>query len=94
MASKIKLTDRFSEPDKYEKCPNCLTICQTFVDYGDKLGCLSCGSVFLRKTFRDDIKGRMKEILGGGSYKCGVCGKVFKKNIALVGHMRGKCGSG
>jgi len=90
----ICLTDRFSEKDKFEKCPICLTITQTFVELGTKRGCLSCGCVFMPMAMRNDIKSRQKEILDAQKalFRCKVCRKPFDKRIALVGHMRGKCG--
>ena len=74
----IKLTDRFSEPDKFEKCPVCLMITQSFLDMGENvLGCLSCGCMFLRKEFRADIKLRQRDILLRQQGVCEVCKKKF-----------------
>jgi hypothetical protein len=55
-----------------EKCPNCLTIFQHFLDFADaryldqagRLACLKCGTVFISKRVREELTpGRIKDIL-------------------------------
>ena len=85
--------------DKYEteKCPShtCLMIRQNWLVVDENtLGCLRCGNIFLTKAFRDSLDVRALLESQNKQFKCEVCDRVFEKKIALLGHMRGKCGQG
>jgi len=85
----MKILSRFDEVGMAEKCPRCLMLRENFLDIGGELlGCLKCGSVFVRKGFRDglDVKG-MLEAQGRADWVC-ECGKVCGSKAGLMAHGR------
>ena len=87
-----------------EKCPRCLTIFVNFMVVGENLlGCLNCGSVFVKKDVREFVRDHQKEILElnkAGHHilvddiknTCG-CGFEAKSKAGLKAHQR-KCENG
>ena len=84
-----------------DKCPKCSTLNVDFVDLGNGLlGCFDCGSVFVTKVARVQVRVMEREakvvpvpeepevakFLDG--FTCPTCGKVVKSKLALAGHMR------
>jgi uncharacterized C2H2 Zn-finger protein len=84
-----------------EKCPRCLTIFVNFMVVGENLlGCLNCGSIFVKKEVREFVRDHQKEIMQihkfalppVGDHACG-CGFEAKTKAGLKAHQR-KCENG
>ena len=84
-----------------EKCPRCLTIFVNFMVVGENLlGCLNCGSVFVKKDVREFVRDHQKEIMVANKghlrsivgFVCG-CGFKAKSQAGLKAHQR-KCENG
>ncbi|GEM_PF-2403986 len=94
----MRIASRFDDRFKTEKCPVCLNISQNFMDFGDCLGCLRCGCIFVPKFIRAelDIKALLEAQLKVEEDKkkefvC-ECGKDCTNALGLFNHKKGsKC---
>ena len=84
-----RILSRFDEGNKGEKCPRCLMVGVNFLDIGgEMLGCLVCGGVFIKRSYRVglDVRGILEGQDRG--HVCGDCGKGCKSAAGLVAHRR------
>ena len=102
--NKFRIASRFDERYKDEKCPQCRTAFQDFMELSeDLLGCFSCGVAFIPKSTKDSeyagkkvqLELQLREMSEGDiesdgvkGLKCSVCGKVCKNKLGLMAHQR------
>lgn len=59
--NKFRVASRFDDRYKLEKCPQCKTAFQDFMELSeDLLACFSCGSAFIPKSLKDSEWGGKK----------------------------------
>ena len=99
--SDLRIASRFSDENRGERCPRCLMLNRNFLELSDvMLGCLDCGSVFIRKSFRValDVRGMLEsqmlecgKVVGEAKpagHVCCDCGLECKSAAGLAAHRR------
>lgn len=102
--NKFRIASRFDERYKDEKCPQCKTAFQDFMELSeDLLACFLCGVAFVPKSLKDseylgkkaqlekqlsEMKPEDVESTDAKGIKCSLCGKICKSKLGLMAHQR------